>query len=97
MMNNAVNGIDLLLMIDNSSSMADKQAVLADAVPQLLGQLVQPRCTDAVGNPVVDGTGQPSYVALGTGTCPNGGSPEFKPVNNNLASCGSLATIRPIR
>ena len=32
--NNAVTGIDLLLMIDNSSSMADKQATLADAMPQ---------------------------------------------------------------
>ena len=47
--NNTIPGIDLLLMIDNSSSMGDKQATLAAAVPQLLGQLVQPNCVDANG------------------------------------------------
>jgi len=74
--NNAINAIDLLLMIDNSSSMADKQKTLADAVPQLLGQLVQPACINADGNP----TG--ARVALGSGSCPAGSSPEFNPVNN---------------
>src|ERR1039458_7373226 len=49
--NNAITGIDLLLMIDNSSSMADKQKVLAAAVPQLLKQLVAPQCVDAAGAP----------------------------------------------
>ncbi len=48
--NSAITGIDLLLMIDNSSSMADKQATLAAAVPQLLGELVAPNCVDASGN-----------------------------------------------
>src|SRR5262245_56664163 len=33
---NKVSKIDLLFMIDNSSSMADKQAILADAVPDLV-------------------------------------------------------------
>ena len=74
--NNAINAIDLLLMIDNSSSMADKQKVLADAVPQLLTQLVQPNCVDA------DGKGTGTRVTLGTGACPTGSSPEFNPVNN---------------
>lgn len=74
--NNAINAIDLLLMIDNSSSMADKQKTLADAVPQLLTQLVQPSCVDA--NNVVTNT----RVTLGTGACPVGSSPEFNPVNN---------------
>jgi hypothetical protein len=73
--NNAINAIDLLLMIDNSSSMADKQKTLADAVPQLLGQLVQPACVDKDGNV----TGR---VALGSGACAAGSSPEFNPVNN---------------
>lgn len=73
--NNAINAIDLLLMIDNSSSMADKQKTLADAVPQLLTQLVQPACVNEEG--VVSGR-----VELGTGQCPSGGSPEFNPVNN---------------
>jgi hypothetical protein len=73
--NDAINAIDLLLMIDNSSSMADKQKTLADAVPQLLTQLVQPSCVDT--NNVVTGT----RVTLGGG-CPVGSSPEFNPVNN---------------
>jgi hypothetical protein len=72
--NNAITGIDLLLMIDNSSSMADKQKVLAAAVPQLLSQLVQPQCLDASGNPV----GAVAQLGVGCTT----GSPEFNPVNN---------------
>ena len=77
--NNAITGIDLLLMIDNSSSMADKQATLAAAVPQLLGQLVQPNCVDGAGaslNP-------PVAASLGAAQpCPTNSSPEFNPVNN---------------
>ena len=80
--NNAINAIDLLLMIDNSSSMADKQSTLALAVPQLLTQLVQPLCTDANGNTTTDATGQTARVQLGSGNCPAGFSPEFNPVNN---------------
>jgi hypothetical protein len=41
-----VNKIDLLLMIDNSRSMADKQQILADAVPDLVKGLVNPKCVD---------------------------------------------------
>src|SRR3970040_1536768 len=59
-----ITGIDLLLMIDNSASMADKQATLADAVPQLLGQLVQPNCVDAAGNSL----NPPVAAALGAAT-----------------------------
>jgi hypothetical protein len=40
--------IDVLFMIDNSSSMADKQAILATAVPELVDQLIEPRCIDPV-------------------------------------------------
>jgi hypothetical protein len=42
-----VDKVDLLLMIDNSSAMADKQAILAESVPFLLRRLVSPRCLDA--------------------------------------------------
>jgi hypothetical protein len=41
---NKVNKIDLLFMIDNSSSMADKQAVLGEAVPELVKRLIEPKC-----------------------------------------------------
>ena len=43
---NKVSKIDLLFMIDNSSSMADKQAILAQAVPDLVNRLVDPVCID---------------------------------------------------
>ena len=74
--NNAITGIDLLLMIDNSSSMADKQTTLAAAVPQLLGQLVAPNCVDAQGNY----TGATAQLDV-TPPCTSG-TPEFNPVNN---------------
>src|SRR5687768_5842466 len=52
----AVDKIDLVFMIDNSSSMADKQTFLADAVPQLVGRLV---------NPVIDAlTGKPEFEPI---------------------------------
>lgn len=73
--NNAITAIDLLLMIDNSSSMADKQATLAAAVPQLLGQLVQPNCVDDTGAYIGPST-------LGSTTPCATGTPEFNPVNN---------------
>ncbi|HET9956298.1 MAG TPA: hypothetical protein VFQ61_17440, partial [Polyangiaceae bacterium] len=42
----AVDKIDLLFMIDNSASMADKQEILGDAVPVLLSRLITPVCVD---------------------------------------------------
>ena len=54
-----ITKLDLLLMIDNSSSMAEKQAILADGIPYWINRLVEPPCVDpttgrAVG-PSVDG------------------------------------------
>ena len=46
---NGVDKIDLLLAIDNSISMADKQAILAAAVPDLVNRLVTPNCVDDDG------------------------------------------------
>src|SRR5687767_10112329 len=42
----AIDKIDLLIMVDNSSSMADKQTILADAVPDLVKGLILPKCVD---------------------------------------------------
>ncbi|MFZ5891737.1 MAG: hypothetical protein ACOY0T_11840 [Myxococcota bacterium] len=54
-----INKVDLLFMIDNSASMADKQKLLSAAVPSLLSRFVSPLCLDDKGNPngahVVDG------------------------------------------
>ncbi|MBI5534349.1 MAG: hypothetical protein HY898_16620 [Deltaproteobacteria bacterium] len=61
--------VDLLLMIDNSASMADKQEVLAVAVPDLIERLVNPLCND--GNP-----------ADAMGKCAPGFMREFDPVND---------------
>ncbi|HEY3500268.1 MAG TPA: hypothetical protein VGK73_36505, partial [Polyangiaceae bacterium] len=70
----ATEKIDLLFMIDNSISMADKQAVMAEAVPVLLERLVTPRCVDENGVPTGD-------VTSTDGDCPSG-APEFPPVQD---------------
>jgi len=69
----AVDKIDLLFMIDNSSSMGDKQDLLADAVPLLVNRLVAPNC---ISNS--DGTSSPST----NGQCPSGSQIEFPPVKD---------------
>ncbi len=67
----AVDRIDLLLAIDNSSSMGDKQEILARAVPQLVRRLANPRCLDASGAAVADQPESP------TAACPTGSEREF--------------------
>jgi hypothetical protein len=62
--------VDLLFMIDNSVEMADKQAILRDAVPVLISRLTDPPCVSAEGVP----TGMSSASG-----CP-GGKSQFKPV-----------------
>jgi hypothetical protein len=65
-----VDKIDLLFVIDNSPSMADKQALLAESVPALLGRLTSPRCLDETGSETGD-----------VFPCPSG-TPEFPPIEN---------------
>lgn len=67
----APSKLDVLFMIDNSQSMSDKQALLADAVPALVRRLVAPRCVDPV-------TGA---VSGGNYPCQSG-EPEFRPVRD---------------
>ena len=57
--------LDLLLMIDNSISMAEKEALLAQSVPRLVRRLTQPDCVDENGEP----TGK---VADTDGLCADG-------------------------
>ncbi len=71
-----VDKIDLLLMIDNSGSMADKQAILADAVPDLVKGLVDPLCVDEQGVP----TDKPPKGPLDP--CPKGTAREFEPITD---------------
>lgn len=44
--------VDLLLMIDNSYSMEDKQELLRRSVPDLVRRLVEPNCVDVAGQVV---------------------------------------------
>jgi len=67
-----VDKIDLLFMIDNSISMADKQEILADAVPVLVQRLITPSCVDENGVP----------VNSNANPCPKGSAQEFKPIQN---------------
>ena len=70
---NAVDKIDLLFMIDNSISMADKQEILAQAVPQLLRRLVYPACVDDADQVV---------SASSESGCPADAKPEFAAVKD---------------
>lgn len=63
--NTSVDQIDLLFMIDNSSSMKDKQDVLRAAVPDLVDRLVNPRCVDANGTPAPTQPTDPSAACTG--------------------------------
>jgi hypothetical protein len=72
--NHVVDKADLLFMIDNSTSMADKQEILANAVPVLVKRLATPRCLDAQEEP----NGSVSDV---NGHC-NAGHPEFAAVKD---------------
>jgi hypothetical protein len=66
--------LDLLFMIDNSSSMADKTAVLAQAVPDLVNRLVDPICV----NP--DGTN--AGAADAQGNCVAPAQRDFQPITD---------------
>ncbi len=75
-----IDKIDLLLAIDNSPSMADKQAILASAVPDLVKRLVTPSCVDSVtgvGTGKVADTAKPS-----ASQCATGSEPEFSPISD---------------
>jgi hypothetical protein len=71
---NKISKIDLLFMIDNSSSMADKQSALALAVPDLVNRLVDPICI----NP--DGTS--AGAANAQGNCQPPAQRDFDPVKD---------------
>jgi hypothetical protein len=84
----AVDKIDLLFMIDNSISMADKQAILADAVPLLVERLITPICVRPCAaadncSPAQEKDGIPTTgnADPATGQCANG-APEFSPIKD---------------
>ncbi len=67
--------LDLLLVIDNSLSMADKQALFAEAIPAVVLRLINPPCVDAEGQTAA----QP---ATPDEACPDGSAREILPVDD---------------
>jgi hypothetical protein len=81
----SVDKIDLLFMIDNSISMADKQAMLAEAVPLLVQRLITPICVRPCAKtdnctPAQEKDGMP--VGVNGPDCPAGSSSEFNPIKD---------------
>ncbi len=70
----AVDKIDILFAIDNSASMGDKQAYLAQAVPDLIARLVTPNCVDPVAQTIYG-------ASDANGNCAQG-QVEFPPVHD---------------
>jgi hypothetical protein len=64
--------MDLLLVIDNSLSMGEKQALLAQSTPYLLRRLTRPNCSESDGTPT-------GVFADEDGTC-SAGEPEVAPI-----------------
>ena len=69
-----VNKVDILFAIDNSRSMADKQAILSRAIPDLVNRLVNPYCVDVNGVAIAEQPAGP------LDPCPNLTTREFAPV-----------------
>ncbi len=67
--------VDVLLVLDNSRSMADKQAILSLAVPELIASLINPACLDDKGVPS-------ETPATPDDPCPAGFKRQFPSQNN---------------
>ncbi|MBX3127620.1 MAG: hypothetical protein KF718_12930 [Polyangiaceae bacterium] len=63
--------LDVLLVVDNSISMGDKQAHLAQSLPSFFQRLINPRCVDSGGKPT--GESHP---------CPAGSQVELEPARD---------------
>ena len=69
-----VDKVDIIVAIDNSRSMADKQAILALALGDLVQSLTNPLCVDGQGAPAA------AQPAGGNDACPSGSVREFAPI-----------------
>lgn len=70
-----VTKVDLLLAVDNSRVMAEKQRLLARTIPELVKRLVSPYCVNSAGS-VVTAPTSPEQA------CPNGSAREFAPLRD---------------
>jgi len=69
----SANKLDVLFVVDNSTSMLGKQKLLAQSLPRFVSRLINPLCVDADGQAV---NPQPT---LASDPCTSG-SREFKPI-----------------
>jgi hypothetical protein len=69
-----VNKVDIVVAVDNSRSMADKQEVLALALADLVQSLTNPLCVDGQGHPAA------TQPATSVDPCPSGSTREFAPI-----------------
>jgi hypothetical protein len=76
----AIDKVDVLVMVDNSSSMADKQRILARALPDLVRGLVQPACVDVTTRAPTGTLTDPQ--ARPEARCPAGSEPAFEPITD---------------
>jgi len=76
----AIEKVDLLLMVDNSQSMADKQRILAAAVPDLVQSLVRPKCVEKVSRAASGALADPARPR--GEQCPAGTEPAFAPITD---------------
>jgi hypothetical protein len=70
-----VDKVDLLLAVDNSLSMAEKQQLFAQTIPELLKRLVNPHCVTPAGMIAAE-------PASGDAPCPAGSNREFEPLRD---------------
>jgi hypothetical protein len=97
----AIDKVDVIVMVDNSSSMADKQRILADAVPDLVRGLVQPRCVDKKTRAKTNDLSDP--LKPEGQQCPPGSEPAFTPITDmhigvitsSLGGMGSTTACQP--
>jgi hypothetical protein len=76
-----VNKVDLLFMIDNSASMADKQRVLVKTVPDLVDRLINPVCVKPLPGGAVEP--QPEQTPKDPAApCPTGLVREFNAIKD---------------
>src|SRR5688572_26465045 len=76
----AIDKIDLLFVIDDSSSMGDKQEILADALPDLVRGIVEPKCVDEITRAPTGTVADPTKPDAEQ--CPKGSEPAFTPVTD---------------
>lgn len=75
-----IDKLDLLVVVDNSTSMRDKQVILAKALPDLLNGLVTPKCVEPLSRKPI-GTNA-DVTKPREEQCPKNSEPAFTPISD---------------